>query len=318
MLATLPRSLPLPDFDALRRARARGPFAEAAEHLARHHPGALLAFCLPQASERTRAGLLRLGEDELAFRPCFGLTGATCTVRSARAVQVLRAEGPRLGRGVVRLVVVPGLGREGLPGLLYAMPLAGLVALRLEGQGIQGRRAVISASEGNLVRLRIAGDDTLVRAVLGLPALEDLRLCDNRIGPAGAAALAGAERLRHLDLRGNAVGDTGAAALAAHPGLQDLRLEDNCLTASGAGALAEARSLRALDLSRNTLGDVGARALAAAPGPATLRLRGCGIGDAGAQALLDTRGGQGLDLRDNPLSSALRATLAEAGARVSG
>jgi hypothetical protein len=68
----------------------------------------------------------------------------------------------------------------------------------------------------------------------------------DRIGEAGAAALAASPhlaRLRTLDLQGNQIGDAGAAALASSPhlaGLDELNvLYDNRMKAAGRAALRQ-------------------------------------------------------------------------------
>ena len=75
-----------------------------------------------------------------------------------------------------------------------------------------------------------------------------LRLADNSIGDAGAAALAEAVKvsatLTTLHLGGNGIGADGAAALAeavkVSASLTTLHLTDNSIGAAGAAALAEA------------------------------------------------------------------------------
>ncbi|MCB9743208.1 MAG: hypothetical protein H6741_14300 [Alphaproteobacteria bacterium] len=266
-----------PLLSSLRAQRRREEFRALSEDFARRHPQRALSFCLPDADAGARRRLASLGPDHARLRPCFGGPGATLTLRSRQALAALTELGPALGAGLVRLVVQPGVGTEGLPELLAALPLAQLTALRLDGQGIRARRPVVVQEGGNLFRLHIAGDDDVIGQICALAHLTDLRLCDNRIGPAGAQALRALPGLRRLDLRGNAIGDEGAAALADIESLTELRLEDNCIGPAGALALTSLPRLRALDLRRNPIGPDAAGALARMPSLESLRLQGCGL-----------------------------------------
>lgn len=96
----------------------------------------------------------------------------------------------------------------------------------------------------------------------GLPPVQ-LNLSKCGVGPAGAAALAGAlPLLSRLNIRGNAVGDEGAAALATALGtpmwcmhsLQALNVANNGIGEAGASALVEAvRAGRCASLSEVAL-----------------------------------------------------------------
>ena len=77
-----------------------------------------------------------------------------------------------------------------------------------------------------------------------LATVRVLRLDGNRLGDAGATALAAAKlpHLRELHLAANEIGDTGAAALAGSPLLSRLRLlglRNNALTAAADVVLRE-------------------------------------------------------------------------------
>jgi uncharacterized protein (TIGR02996 family) len=147
------------------------------------------------------------------------------------------------------------LGPAGARVLAEAPHLAHLTVLHLpkNGLGTGGAQA-------------LAGSPHLGR----LGAL-DLR--DNGLDADAAAALAQAPlpRLRRLDLGGNRLGDAGARALAfglALPALTHLDLSDNGINREGAAALAVSprlACLAVLDLRGNYLGDAGARALAELP-----------------------------------------------------
>ncbi|MCB9763332.1 MAG: hypothetical protein H6739_26435 [Alphaproteobacteria bacterium] len=261
--------------DRYRRDDARDDFTALGDRLAREAPARALALCLPNATAKARRALLRVDESDLLLRPCFGAPGTTLTLRSREGLRTLLHLGPQLGPGLVRLVVVAGVGQDGLAEVLTRLPLDSLMSLRMEGQGLRSRQPVIFEDHDNVVHLRITGDDPVIRAVAALPALRDLRLCDNRIGPAGARSLSTLASLRRLDLRGNALGDEGAIALSTHLGLQDLRLEDNCIGPAGALAIATMQNLTFLDLSRNPVGEAAIAALSAMPGLDGLRVEGC-------------------------------------------
>lgn len=238
----------------LRDTGQRERFHALSEQLARLDRRRLIALCLPRAHPAAAAALVRCDERDLRIRPCFGRPGATLTARTVEGMERLASLGTAIGGGVTRLVAVPGLGGEALLPVLERLPLEELTSLRLDGQGLTSRRAVVEPGRDNLLFLRDLGDDPVTRAIASLPRLEDLRLCDNRIGPAGAACIAQLPRLRRLDLRGNAVGDAGAIRLSACQTLEVLRLQDNCIGPEGALALAEAKQLHVLDLRRNPVG----------------------------------------------------------------
>lgn len=132
-------------------------------------------------------------------------------------------------------------------------------------------------------------------------ALHTMNLRDNRIGAAGAAALASASGLAGLHTLGlgyNIIGAAGAASLASASrlaGLHTLNLERNEIGAAGAAFLASASGLAGLctlDLWGNQIGDEGAKSLASASGLAGLRT-------------LDLAGNRINDERQKQLSSAM-------------
>jgi uncharacterized protein (TIGR02996 family) len=97
------------------------------------------------------------------------------------------------------------------------------------------------------VILESAGiDDEAVAALAASPWVErlnDLNLCVNQIGDAGAEHLASSSRLGRLEILGlyhNQIGDRGAQALAASPhlgGLMELALMANNISANGEALL---------------------------------------------------------------------------------
>lgn len=150
-------------------------------------------------------------------------------------------------------------------------------------------------------RIACAGVLALTKSVIANTAtstsrLRVLRLRDNDVGAAGAAALGEATctpncALQELDLGANSLGDEGALALAKTlplgSSLERLWLDMNDIQPSGGVALAAAvgggggaTRLAFLSAVDNVLGDVGVRALAAAASTSSVlnevRLRGNG------------------------------------------
>jgi Leucine-rich repeat (LRR) protein len=129
-------------------------------------------------------------------------------------------------------------------------------------------------------------------------SLLELDLGDNRLGTAGAVALAEEEslsQLRSLDLRFNDIEDEGVHALCRlNAPLESLNLRGNRITETGANAIATARNFGSvvhLDLGANPIGDSGAVALMRDESLCTLErlsLANCGITDAGVTALVAT------------------------------
>lgn len=187
-----------------------------------------------------------------------------------------------------------------------ALPRSGLRAVQLSGVALGEAQALGPRAAARLVRAlpacaeraRLLGlgeraAHELGRALRGprLRALRSLDLRANRIGPAGARALAEGVResaaLAALELGDNAVGNAGARALG------------EALVGGGAPAL------RALGLGLNRVGDAGAhhlaRALRTGTALAALSLRGNYVGARGARALaaaLRSGGSGGLRLLD--------------------
>lgn len=289
--------------EALRQSGDRTGFAQLTDALADDMPLQALEYCLPHARSQV---LEQLGQG-LKIRPCFGEEGCSVTVQDPDGMDSLIELGPELGDGVVRLVVLPGLGREHLHLLLHALPLNGLRALRIEGNNIRCREAEVTYGDDNVIQLRILGDDRILTAINALPALEELRLCENRLGRAGARALSLTPLIR-LNLRNNDIKDAGAAALSDSP-VEVLELEQNDIGPVGAELLALGGAT-VLDLSRNPIGDDGARLLARGNFEG-LRLDDCGIGDTGAEALCGLSSARVLSLRRNPISPRMAARLRE-------
>lgn len=130
-----------------------------------------------------------------------------------------------------------------------------------------------------------------------------LDLCKQRIGPAGAAAVAAALRgNRHVTavlLGADGIGDSGAASVAglidANRGVRTAYLGCNGIGPAGVRAIADAVARGApvtgLWLKRNPVGDEGAKAVADLLGHnesiRTLDLVNTQLGDAGLRSLCD-------------------------------
>lgn len=152
-----------------------------------------------------------------------------------------------------------------------------------------------------------------------------INLCENRIGPAGIAAIATASwlnTLTSLDFTRNEIEAEGAVALAAAElsHLDQLDLDANDIAPRGLRALLDCAwigNVTMLGLAENRLGDDGAVMLAesaALPALVVLRLRENAIGPAGARALARTRlltSMTRLSLDDNPLGLEGAQALAE-------
>jgi hypothetical protein len=176
--------------------------------------------------------------------------------------------------------------KDGVDGFITFLLGNPQVARRL--MRFQCRHAVISAEQ-------------LVVLLSNLPRLVDLQLYVNRIGDAGAAALAQSQTLRNLtslNLGWNRIGYAGTASLAQSPNLQNLTSLDlscNEIGPEGAAALAQSpnlRNLTSLNLGWNRIGDSGAVALAQSqtmPNLTTLDLEMNQIGPGAATALAQSQ-----------------------------
>ncbi|MCP4810171.1 MAG: hypothetical protein GY913_24415 [Proteobacteria bacterium] len=240
----------------LRAAGDRDRFRQLVDAVAHGMPFDNLRNCLPGIRREDAGILAELPEDQLLIRPCFPYEGAVLTVRGDEALETLTTLGPELGPGIVRLVLVPGLGREHLADLLHALPLRRLRSLRMEGNDVRCQQASVKYGDDNVVHLRIDGDDRILQAVSRLPMLEDLRLANNRLSSAGATALASMTRVKKLDVSGNPLGNAGAFRLARGlPMLRELRAARCEIGDRGAAELCDRDGLDVLDLRDNPISD---------------------------------------------------------------
>ncbi len=269
----------------LREQGDRPAFHALGDQIHAQDPAALWSLLLPALRVEDRRLLQALGES-LSLRPNFGRPGVTLKIRGQDAVETLTLIGADLGPGLVRMVVTPGVGREGLPQLLRALPTDALAELRMDGNGVRDRQPQVKRGPGNVIHLGLLGDNRLLEALQELPALVDLRLCENRIAKEGASLLAQLP-LRKLDLRANPLGDAGAIRLSASKSLRVLKVAGCGVTAAGVVALSDLPELLELDLSGNTLGPEGVRALIRSEGLLRLTVRDCGLDEAQIQRLND-------------------------------
>lgn len=186
--------------------------------------------------------------------------------------------------------------------LFAKRPRPRLAALTLEWfMGQEDAAAALAALEAPIVELDIHYRSLAAPAARRLvsawaPALYKLRLFYTGSGAEVATAIADTPlpALRDLDLAGNRIGPEGAAAIAAAsfaPRLESLLLRSTEIGPAGARALARGSfsSLSRLDVAFSAaIEDEGALALAQSVGLPKLRrldARGAGVGRAGATAL---------------------------------
>jgi hypothetical protein len=259
----------------LRELGDRPAFHALGDQLHAQSPEAFWSLLLPRLRVEDRSLLLELGE-AISLRPNFARPGVTLKIRSQEAVEALTLIGPDLGPGLVRMVITPGVGREGLPELLQRLPMERLAELRMDENGVRDRQPQVKRGPGNVIHLGLLGDNRLMQAIQALPALRDLRLCENRIAKEGASILA-AMQLAKLDLRANPLGDAGAIRLSASKSLRVVKVASCGIGPAGVVALSNLPQLLELDLSGNALGPEGVRALSRTDGLLRLTLRGCDV-----------------------------------------
>jgi len=154
----------------------------------------------------------------------------------------------------------------------------------------------------HLLNLSLASNrvgDAGATAIASNTTLRTLNLEKNNIEDAGAVALSQNTTLTALNLSKNEIGITGVRALAENSTLSQLRLTNNNTKDAGAKALAENSTLSDLDLGANSIGDEGALALAKNFSLKTLSLRGNGITDTSVAAFSRNTTLTSLDLSFN-------------------
>ena len=108
--------------------------------------------------------------------------------------------------------------------------------------------------------------DTVLADVARIAGVEALDLSGSRaVTDDGLRALAGLERLAHLDLSGTAITDNGLSILRALPALRTLSLSGTRVTDAGLAALAHCDGLERVLLHGTRSGDGAIRALAGKP-----------------------------------------------------
>jgi hypothetical protein len=97
--------------------------------------------------------------------------------------------------------------------------------------------------------------------------------------------------LTSLDIENNRIGDAGATAIAKLSGLTSLNIRGNAIGRAGAEAIVTLAGLTSLDIGYNEIGDAGAAAIASRlSGLTFLGLQGSGIGGKGAAAIAGLSG----------------------------
>lgn len=167
-------------------------------------------------------------------------------------------------------------------------------------------------------------DDDCMKILAAMPALEQIRCGQTRIGDAGLAHLANLESLRAIDLSDcNRVTGEGVAHLSRLPNLKFLKvwgpqiddnsmdsialmtslevlgLNDTQVTDSGIEKLDQLEKLKEVHLVRTRTGDRSLAILSRMPDIHTLRLRDTEITDVGLESLTSLKNLRKLDLSEN-------------------
>ncbi len=186
------------------------------------------------------------------------------------------ADAPELAQATILRVLDDRLGDAGVARVLRSPSFLKIDELTL-ASGISERGAQLLADDPRLARLRSLG------------------LFRNQIGPAGISALIARPRpWKRLLLGRNRLGEAGARALAGPTGLEELELLDlDCDRLGGVAVRALVSGpllagVKLLNLSNNQIGGEGCAALADAPMDRleVLYLHGCGLDDDAVAALL--------------------------------
>jgi len=216
-----------------------------------------------RAGDRTAAALAPLPIRELY------LSDSAVTSRGAAALAPLAPLLRRLDLagtavrddGVAWLGAAPALIELGLgdtaTGDATLPRIRALTALEeLDLARVRATAKALAAALGGLAHLRtldLAGtraDDAVAKVVLGLPALEWLRLDDTVITDKGLAGVSDAATLRTLFLARTRVGDRGLTGLASLAQLREIGLRSTRATAATLAVLAGLPELTSVDVGR--------------------------------------------------------------------
>ncbi len=201
----------------------------------------------------------------------------------------------------------------------------GITALDISGAALTaGDAAKLVASCGPLDELQLRAaklGPEGAAAIAGAKHLANLRvlsLIGNGLGCKGVASLMKLKKLRAIDLRKNKVGVEGATALGGHPALRTIDLTGNTVTAEMLEALGGGKGLgelRELCLQATHVDDDALAVLAASPLLArltNLNLRSNKITDKGAKLLATSKHAANLraiNLNNNEITAAGKQAL---------
>lgn len=136
-----------------------------------------------------------------------------------------------------------------------------------------------------------------------LVALKILSVCNNRLGPEKAHALALLSNLTSLDLRDNWIGAEGVHAVASLSNLTSLSVRANRLSSEAARALVRLAKLSSLDVSYNYIDTEGVRALGTLTNLTSLHVGSNRFGDEGGRALGTLTNLISLDVHNNKIGA---------------
>ena len=158
------------------------------------------------------------------------------------------------------------------------------------------------------VQTYIPFDDTVLKALLPLPKLKNLRIRQTRVAGAALASFPG---LESLDLNyDRTFNDAGLASLKSMTGLTTLYLRGTSITDEGLKNLAGLTKLTQLDLADDGITDDGLAALAGLTHLRTLNLQASNVTDAGLDAIRGMTGLEELSLYRTKVTNAGLAKLA--------
>jgi hypothetical protein len=158
------------------------------------------------------------------------------------------------------------------------------------------------------VQTYIPFDDTVLKALLPLPKLKNLRIRQTRVA---GAALANFPSLESLDLNyDRTFNDAGMASLKGMTNLTTLYLRGTSITDEGLKNLAGLTKLTELDLADVAITDEGLSALAGLTHLKTLNLQASSVSDAGLDAIRGMTGLEELSLYRTKVTNAGLAKLA--------